>query len=81
METFGRILARVVGRPVKDETQAPGNYDIDLKYAPYARENSDSPLPSIFTSLKEQLGLQLKSSKVAVAVLVVDHVNEMPTEN
>ncbi len=36
---------------------------------------------SIFEALDKQLGLKLKSRKVMGTVLVVDHVNEMPTAN
>jgi uncharacterized protein (TIGR03435 family) len=76
---FAHILGSVVHRPVQDKTQAPGNYEIDLKYAP--EDATDSALPSIYTSLKEQLGLELVPCKVAVDILVIDHVDEMPTEN
>lgn len=79
MEIFARVLARVLHRPIQDVTQTPGNYEIQLKYAP--EDATDSALPSVYTALKEQLGLELKPSKVAVAMLVVDHVDAMPTEN
>ena len=79
MDTFARTVARVVGQPVEDQANLTGTYEFDLKYAPM--NAVDSPLPSIFTSLKEQLGLELKPRKVPVEVLVIDHVDQMPTEN
>ncbi len=36
---------------------------------------------SIFEALEKQLGLKLKSRKVTAPVLVIDHVDEMPSEN
>lgn len=36
---------------------------------------------SFSEALNRQLGLKLESRKVLAPVLVIDHVNEMPTEN
>ena len=46
-----------------------------VKLSPFAGESADH-----LTALQEQLGLQLKSAKGAVTVLVVDHV-AMPSAN
>jgi uncharacterized protein (TIGR03435 family) len=73
------MLARPTGRPVVDTTGIQGNYDIQLNYAPEGA--ADSPLPSIFTALEEQLGLKLETHKVPVEMLVIDHVERVPTEN
>jgi uncharacterized protein (TIGR03435 family) len=35
---------------------------------------------SIFTALKEQLGLKLESAKAPIKILIIDHV-EQPSEN
>jgi uncharacterized protein (TIGR03435 family) len=35
---------------------------------------------SIFTAVREQLGLKLESAKAPVEILVIDHV-EQPSEN
>jgi uncharacterized protein (TIGR03435 family) len=50
-----------------------------LNFAPM--DGSDSSLPSIFAALEEQLGLKLVSQMVPVEMLVVDHVDRVPTEN
>jgi uncharacterized protein (TIGR03435 family) len=36
---------------------------------------------SIFEALEKQLGLKLESRKVMGPMLVIDHVDETPTEN
>jgi uncharacterized protein (TIGR03435 family) len=44
-------------------------------------EGVAEPGPELFAALESQLGLKLVSSKSPVKVLVVDKVNEKPTEN
>ncbi len=79
LEVLAKLLAFPTGRPVVNKTGIQGAYDFDLKYAPLADPNSD--LPSVFTALQEQLGLKLESQKVPVEILVIDHVDKVPTEN
>jgi uncharacterized protein (TIGR03435 family) len=95
--TFANVataLSRLLGRPVIDETQLPGNYEFKLHYdqssvgLPFSgpRQESDATAqpdatePSIFTAVQEQLGLKLESTKGPVEVLVIDHV-EKPSKN
>lgn len=73
------LLALVIGRPVIDKTGMSGNYDFKLSYAP--DKATDSPLPSIYSALQEQLGLKLVRQNVPVEMLVIDHINRVPTEN
>lgn len=77
--TLAGMLASPARRPVIDETGMKGSYDITLKFAPL--EDADSTLPSLFTALKEQLGLQLKPASVPVDTLVIERVNLVPAEN
>jgi uncharacterized protein (TIGR03435 family) len=76
---FVQILVRPAGGPVVDKTGIQGSYDFKLSYAPANDPNSS--LPSLFTALPEQLGLKLEFQKVPVEMLVIDHVDKIPTEN
>jgi len=90
-EALTQELSRELGRVVVDKTGIQGRYDIVLKWTPVTgtdaassgTESSTSQAdagPSIFTALKEQVGLKLESARAPVKVLVIDHA-EMPTEN
>jgi uncharacterized protein (TIGR03435 family) len=74
-------------RPVIDKTGLPGGFDLHLTWAADVPEGAPGPGaaidpagPSIFTALKEQLGLKLESAKEPIEILVIDHV-EQPSEN
>jgi len=85
------ILSRQLGRTVFDETGLTGLYDYTLQWTPDDRfgpfpsgsnEDADSASkPDLFTALREQLGLDLKSQKGSVEVVVIDHVSRLPSEN
>jgi uncharacterized protein (TIGR03435 family) len=79
MHLLASMLGRPLGVPVADGTRIKGAYDIDLKFAP--DDSLDSSLPSIFTAIREQLGLQLESQKVPLEMLVIDRCRRVPTEN
>jgi uncharacterized protein (TIGR03435 family) len=89
MADLAEILYRYTGRVVVDKTGLQGNYTITLKFAPDdsrsavpSSETSSAPDsgPSVFTALKDQLGLELKSDKGPVDILVIDHIDP-PSEN
>lgn len=66
-------------RPVFDKTGLNGYYDITLNWSP-SNIQSDTPGPSIFTALEEQLGLKLQPARAAIDFLVVDQA-ERPPQN
>jgi uncharacterized protein (TIGR03435 family) len=74
-----------VGRVVVDKTGLAGGYDFDLKFTP---ELSGPPQdaaptdsgPSLFTALREQLGLKLEPAKAPVDFYTIDHA-ERPSGN
>jgi uncharacterized protein (TIGR03435 family) len=47
-----------------------------------ASDQSGGGLPTIFTAVEKQLGLRLEKVKdVPLDVIVIDHVDKVPTEN
>jgi uncharacterized protein (TIGR03435 family) len=85
MSGLARFLAGPnvrLGRPVVDKTGLDGVFDFNLDWSPEgSQEKAADALPSIFIALQEQLGLKLDAQKGPVEVLVVDHVEKIPTEN
>ena len=73
------LLAHPLGAPVANKTGLAGKYDFQLEFA--RLEDTDSSKPSIFAAIQEQLGLKLEAQMVPVEVLVIDHVERVPTEN
>ncbi len=84
MAALAETLARIVEHPVADRTGLQGVYKLKLEYTP-DNAKSDGPEgaaePSIYAALQEQLGLKLQTQKLPVEVIVVDHVERVPTEN
>jgi uncharacterized protein (TIGR03435 family) len=78
MEQLARSIGNVLGRIVVDKTGVPGGYDLDLEWD--VEPVPDSLSPSVFTVLREKLGLRLETQKAPVKVLVVDHA-EKASEN
>lgn len=76
---LAQMLQRATNVPVDDETGIAGSYDIKLQYAPDSEQ--DSALPTLYTALRETLGLELKAQQVPVQVLVIDHIDRSPVAN
>jgi len=80
---------------VVDKTGLPGIYDIRLEFAgtPFqnpapdgaAAPGASDPVdagPNIFSAVQQQLGLKLtKVADVQVDVMIIDHIDQTPTEN
>lgn len=79
MGAWASMLASPAGRPVQDQTGLQGKYTIKVQFASAA--DTDSTMPSIFTAVKEQEGLELKPARVPVQTLTIEHLNLVPTEN
>jgi uncharacterized protein (TIGR03435 family) len=70
----------LLGRIVQDRTGLPGTWNIELEFDFRAANQPDYTGPSIFTALKEQLGLKLEAAKGPLEVLVVESASP-PDEN
>ena len=73
------LLSSAVREKVVDRTGITGNYDVDLSYA--SRDIPDSDDPSLFTAIKEQLGLRLEAGKVPINTIFIEHADQSPTVN
>ena len=65
-----RLGRQQLARTVADNTGLNGAYDFKLEWAP--QQTADSPGPSIFTALQEQLGLKVEEHKGPVEIVVID---------
>ncbi len=70
----------LLGKIVQDRTGLTGPYNIELEFDFAAANRPDYTGPSIFTALKEQLGLKLVAAKGPLEVVVVDSASQ-PSEN
>ncbi len=85
MKQFASWLAPYVqpDRVVLDETGLHGEYDLQLRWtgSPMAAgQVVEGTGPTIFTALREQLGLRLEARRGPVDTLIVDRA-ELPSEN
>jgi uncharacterized protein (TIGR03435 family) len=81
MQEFAHNLALFEDRPVVDQTALPGGYDFTLKWTfELTAETPPDAGPSLFTAMREQLGLRLEPTRGKAEVLIIDHA-ERPSEN
>ena len=88
MPPFADRLSRPVfqlDHQVVDFTGLEGTFDLTLDWRPevtQAEQTTDNlDRPSVFSALKEQLGLALERRKVPLEVIVVDSAMRVPVEN
>jgi uncharacterized protein (TIGR03435 family) len=81
MSAFALNMNFYMDRPVIDQTSLNGAYDFTLTWTFDDAKVSDADAaPSIFTAVKEQLGLKFEAVKGPAEVFVIDDV-ERPSEN
>jgi uncharacterized protein (TIGR03435 family) len=88
VEMARAIGARSLDGPLSDETGLTGKYDYTIFWSGPATSAAlgfnppaDPDGPSIFGAVQEQLGLKIEKRKGPVQMLVVDHIDQKPTEN
>jgi uncharacterized protein (TIGR03435 family) len=87
MAQLADIVSRDLDRPLLDKTGLTGKFDVDLTWRP---DRTSGPTPSfsddldhrtVFSELRDKLGLTVTSGKAPVDTIVVDHVERTPTDN
>jgi uncharacterized protein (TIGR03435 family) len=89
IDTFVRLLGDFLDRPLNDGTALRGSFDLEFQFtaersatpgapAPGGLPTASSPdeVPSVFTALREQLGLKLDAQRGRADVWVIDAVSE-----
>ena len=83
MKAFAERLGYSVpnlNRQVVDQTELEGAWDFTFKYT-FPGLMAESGTITIFDAMEKQLGLKLSAAKVPLPVIVVDRVNQKPTDN
>ena len=89
LPVLAKTLTPEMERPIVDKTNLKGRFDIHLEWTPSPLTTGDggapatsngADLPTVFSALREQLGLQLKSGRGPVEFLMIDSV-EKPSPN
>jgi uncharacterized protein (TIGR03435 family) len=73
-----------MGAPVVDMTGLKDRYNFNLDMSRYIQGGTLNPedIPTILSqAVQEQLGLRLTPKKLPVEILVIDHVEAVPTAN
>jgi len=87
---LAKALASQLDRSVEDETGLKGVFDFTLEWEPDTQStgvDDEAPSanvgsgPSLFTALREQIGLKLEPRKAPVEVFVIDRIESTPTAN
>ena len=71
-------LRNIAGSVVSNDTGLGREYDFTLEWVQDAAANDSGP--TLFTALREQLGLRLVSAEKPAPVIVIDRI-ERPSEN
>lgn len=80
MDMLAKALSSQLSAPVENGTRVAGSFDFTLQWQPDgAPIGSAATRPSLFTAIREQLGLRLDVRRTRVEVIVIDHLSLTPT--
>jgi uncharacterized protein (TIGR03435 family) len=84
---LARYFDPIGEKPVRDQTGLTGEFAFKMVYEdprnpPAATADTASePVPDLFTALQQQLGLKLEPMRIPLDVVVLDHVERVPSAN
>ncbi|MEK6399125.1 MAG: TIGR03435 family protein [Terriglobus sp.] len=71
-------------RPILNQTNLPGTYDLTLDWGPDSDTepmDSNSRQTYLQRALQDQLGLKLERRTAPITILLIDHINQQPSDN
>jgi uncharacterized protein (TIGR03435 family) len=78
-------LSAQLAAPVRDDTGLIEKYDFILSWIPQPAgqlpSETEDAGPSLFSAVRQQLGLKLIAKKGPVEIIVIDHAEKQPSEN
>lgn len=77
-------LSRQLSAPVNDLTGLPGAYAFSLRWATSADPPllpGDEPAQPLEIALEQQLGLKITKTKGPIEMVIIDHLERVPSEN
>ncbi len=80
MAYWARYFSRIVRRPVIDETELSGTFDVQLTFSVADASDRRTVQTSLDDALRDQLGLKLVARQGPATVFVIDGV-ERPTRD
>ena len=81
-DMLARALSSQLGTGVENRTGVTGSFDFTLEWRPETAQSPDDlRRASLFTAIREQLGLRLESRSLPVDVIVIDRLSLVPTAN
>jgi uncharacterized protein (TIGR03435 family) len=81
-ENLRQMAGGYLDKPVIDQTKIEGAWDFDIKWTARAQLGAaGADGISIFDAVDKQLGLKLEQQQISMPVIVVDNVNQKPTDN